>query len=611
MTNAASDFRSRVSHMIRIRSAKKDVLPEACMKSLRWLGHYMPTYLRLAVPAWVALLCEVFVDLSLPTLLAAIVNVGIAHSDTPYVLRMGGIMLLLSLVGLALGQVRNWLSTKVSQELGTRIRGDLFRKVQRLSLAAVQRFGTASMITRLTNDIMQVQNMSFMLTRIFIRAPLMLVGSVVMAFLLNPGLARILVGIIPLLALLIVLRIRKGMPLFQRVQGAVDRVNGVMREFLAGVRVVKVFNRYAYEQDKFDTANRNLTGLGVSAARAMATIQPLMLGLMNGSILLVLWFGGRQVSGGDMPVGDVMAFINYFLQILQSMMMVSWIFTAGVRAKTSGDRIGEVFALEDGMPVPVHPVVPAVRGSLSMRHVSFCWPGQSQPVLEDISFEVEAGQTIAIIGSTGSGKSSLVNLFARFHDVASGEVLVDGQDVRAYDLRELRRRVAMVPQQAVLFTGTIRDNLRWGDPEATDEALAAAAHVACADEFIPRLQDGYDTWIGQGGVNLSGGQKQRLGIARALLCKAPVLVLDDSTSAIDMRTEAVIRQRLRAHARQLTVLLVAQRIHSVMNADRILVLDEGRLVGSGTHDELLEACGVYQDIYRSQMGLDRSGREVV
>ena len=581
------------------------------MKSLRWLGRYAPAYLRLAVPAWIALFCEVFVDLSLPTLLAAIVNVGIANSDTPFVLRMGRIMLLLSLAGLVLGQARNWLSTKVSQGLGTRIRGDLFRKVQRLSLAAVQRFGTASMITRLTNDVMQVQNMSFMLTRIFIRAPLMLVGSVIMAFLLNPGLARILVGVIPLLALLIVLRIRKGMPLFQRVQGAVDRVNGVMREFLAGVRVVKVFNRYDYEQDKFDAANRSLTDLGVSAARAMATIQPLMLVLMNGSILLVLWFGGRRVAGGGMPVGDVLAFINYFLQILQSMMMVSWIFTAGVRAKTSADRIGEVFALEDGMQVPENPASPPVRGSVAMRHVSFRWPGQKQPVLDDISFEAEPGQTIAIIGSTGSGKTSLVNLFARFHDVAEGEVLVDGQDVRAYALPDLRRRIAMVPQQAVLFTGTIRDNLRWGDPEASDEAIMAAAHVACADEFIPRLQDGYDTWIGQGGVNLSGGQKQRLGIARALLCKAPVLVLDDSTSAIDMRTDAIIRQRLRAYARQLTVLLVAQRIHSVMDADRILVLDGGRLAGAGTHTELLETCGVYRDIYRSQMGLDRSGREVV
>jgi ATP-binding cassette subfamily B protein len=458
---------------------------------------------------------------------------------------------------------------------------------------------------------MQVQNMSFMLTRIFIRAPLLLMGSVIMAFILNPGLAMILVAVIPVLGFLIWLRIQRGLPLFKKVQSAVDRVNGVMREYLGGVRVVKVFNRHRHEQQKFDAANQNLTGLGVKAARSMATIQPLMLVLMNGSIILIIWFGGVRISAGNMLVGDIIAFINYSLQILQSMMMVSWIFTAGVRAKTSADRIGEVFGLEDGMPLPEETASPTVHGALEMRDAAFCWPGQSIPVLKDISFRVEPGQTVALIGSTGSGKSSLVNLFSRFYDVSEGSVLVDGQDVRAYGLSDLRSRIAMVPQQAILFTGTIRDNLLWGRPQATDEDLEAAVRVACADEFIPKLPDGYDTWIGQGGVNLSGGQKQRLCIARALLCGAPVLVMDDSTSAIDMGTESRIRSRLRLHAQNLTVLLIAQRIHSVMNADRILVLDEGKLVGSGTHKGLLAECPIYRDIYRSQMGLDRSGREVV
>ena len=581
------------------------------MRSFRWLAPYLPAYLRLAVPAWICLLAEVFVDLSLPTLLATIVNTGIANGDLPAVLRLGVWMLSLSLVGLALGQARNWLSTMVSQELGSRVRGDLFRKAQRLSMSETTKFGAASLITRLTHDVTQIQNMSFMLTRVFIRAPLLLLGSVIMAFLLNPGLAMILLAVIPLLALLIVLRIRRGMPLFRQVQGALDKVNGVMREFLSGVRVVKVFNRHAYEQDKFDRANTHLTGLGVSAARSMASIQPLMLVLMNGSILLVLWFGGVRVSGGSMQVGDILAFINYFLQILQAMMMVSWIFTAGVRAKTSSDRLSEVFSLENGMPVPDRTVSPPAVGSLDMEGVSFCWPGQRNPVLQDISLRVEPGQTVAIIGSTGSGKSSLVHLFSRFHDVSAGCVRVDGTDVREFALKDLRSRIALVPQQAILFTGTIRDNLHWGRETATEEELREAAWVACADEFIPRLQDGYNTWIGQGGVNLSGGQKQRLGIARALLCDAPVLILDDSTSAIDMKTEAQIRRRLREHAGHLTVLLVAQRIHSVMDADRILVLDEGRLVGSGTHRELLANCPVYRDIYRSQMGLDASGKEVV
>lgn len=581
------------------------------MHKLNWLKPYLPQYLKLAVPAWVVLLMEVLVDLSLPTLLAAIVNTGIRQSDTGFILRTGGLMLALSLVGVVMALSRNWLSTKVSQNLGTRLRGDLFRRVQKLSLAATSNFSTASLITRLTNDVMHVQNMSFMLTRIFIRAPLLIIGSIVMAFLLNPGLATILLGIIPILSFLIVLRIKRGLPLFQKVQTAIDWVNGIMREYLAGVRVVKVFNRFALEQDKFDNANKGLTDTAVQAARSMASIQPLMQLVMNGSIILVLWFGGLRISSGNMQDGDILAFVNYFLQILHAMMMVSWIFTMGVRAKTSLDRIGEIFNLEETMVTSTQPVSPKQKGTVEMRGVSFCWPGQTKPILSDISFRVNAGETLAIIGSTGSGKSSLIHLFPRFYDVSSGTVLVDGTDVKLYDRKELRQRIALVPQQSVLFTGSIIDNLRWGKPEATLEEIQKACEIACADEFINRLPDGLNTYVGQGGVNLSGGQKQRLCIARALVRGCPVLIMDDSTSAIDMSTEARIRHRLREHTTDLTVLMIAQRIHSVMSADRILVLEDGRIVGSGKHDDLLQECQVYRDIYRSQMGLDTAGREVV
>lgn len=581
------------------------------MHKLNWLKPYLPQYLKLAVPAWVVLLMEVLVDLSLPTLLAAIVNTGIRQSDTGFILRTGGLMLALSLVGVVMALSRNWLSTKVSQNLGTRLRGDLFRRVQKLSLAATSNFNTASLITRLTNDVMHVQNMSFMLTRIFIRAPLLIIGSIVMAFLLNPGLATILLGIIPILSFLIVLRIKRGLPLFQKVQTAIDWVNGIMREYLAGVRVVKVFNRFALEQEKFDNANKGLTDTAVQAARSMASIQPLMQLVMNGSIILVLWFGGLRISSGNMQDGDILAFVNYFLQILHAMMMVSWIFTMGVRAKTSLDRIGEIFNLEETMVTSTQPVSPKQKGTVEMRGVSFCWPGQTKPILSDISFRVNAGETLAIIGSTGSGKSSLIHLFPRFYDVSSGTVLVDGTDVKLYDRKELRQRIALVPQQSVLFTGSIIDNLRWGKPEATLEEIQKACEIACADEFINRLPDGLNTYVGQGGVNLSGGQKQRLCIARALVRGCPVLIMDDSTSAIDMSTEARIRHRLREHTTDLTVLMIAQRIHSVMSADRILVLEDGRIVGSGKHDDLLQECQVYRDIYRSQMGLDTAGREVV
>ena len=578
---------------------------------MKYLKKYMPRYLRLALPAWLCLLVEVLVDLSMPTLTAVIINQGLPRGDVGYILRMGGLMLAMALGGSLMGMSRNWLSARASQDLGTNLRADLFRKTQAMSLAAAQRFGSASLITRLTNDVMQIQNLSFMLTRIFIRAPLLLIGGMLMAFILNARMALILVAVLPLMAGLIYLRIKRGFPLFQKVQAAIDRVNGVLREYLAGVRVVKVFNRFDYEAQRFDDANANLTGLGVTAARSMASILPLMFILMNGSVVLVLWLGGFQVNAGSMKVGDIVAFVNYFLQILQSMTMVSWLFTAGVRAKTSVDRIGEVFAAPQDMPDPEAPSRPKSRGEIRMRDVAFTYPGQAAPVLEDISFAVAPGQTAAIIGSTGSGKTSLVNLIPRFYDVSAGQVLVDGADVREFSQNELRARIAVVPQQAVLFSGTVRDNLRWGKPDAGDEELLWAAGIAQAAEFIARMPQGLDTWIGQGGVNLSGGQKQRMAIARALVRRPAVLILDDSTSAVDMETERRIRGGLREACRGMTVVLIAQRIHSVMEADTILVMDGGRIAAQGAHGELLRASPIYRDIYRSQMGMDTSGKEVV
>jgi ATP-binding cassette, subfamily B, multidrug efflux pump len=404
---------------------------------------------------------------------------------------------------------------------------------------------------------------------------------------------------------------KRGFPLFKKVQTAIDRVNSTMREYLSGVRVVKVFNRFEYEAEKFDGANQNLTGIGVRAARSMAPIQPLMNVLMNGSVVLVLWLGGLQINAGDMKAGAIIAFVNYALMILQAMAMVSMIFTQAVRGKASIDRIGEVFAIQEDMPEPQQPVNPEAHGAVEMRDVSFTYPGQQLPALEGVSFRIEPGQTAAIIGSTGSGKSSLVNLIPRFHDATGGTVLVDGEDVKEFAQAELRSRIAIVPQQAVLFTGTVRDNLRWGRPDAPDEDLERAAKIAQAWEFISKMPEGMDTWIGQGGVNLSGGQKQRMCIARALVRGPSVLILDDSTSAVDMATEQRIRQALREHCGGMTVVLIAQRIHSVMEADTILVMDAGRIAAQGVHKELLESSPIYRDIFRSQMGLDLSGKEVV
>ncbi len=578
---------------------------------MKWLKKYMPAYLKLALPAWVCLFGEVIIDLSIPRFTRDIVNTGIFNLDTAYVLRTGLLMLGLALLGCALGQVRNALSTNASQDLGAAVRADLFRKTQAMSLAAARKFGTSSLITRLTGDVMQIQNMSFMLTRIFIRAPLMLAGGVIMAATMNAELSLILVGTLPLMAGLIYLRIKRGFPLFQKVQGAVDRVNAVMREYLFGVRVVKVFNRFEHEAKKFDGANRDLTGLGVRAARAMATIQPLMYVLMNGSVVLALWLGGLKIASGGMRAGDIIAFVNYFLMILQAMSMVSMIFTQGVRAKASADRIGEVFGLGEDMPDPAEPASPQAQGAVEMQGVSFSYPGQPKPSLEEISFRIEPGQTAAIIGSTGAGKSTLAGLIPRFYDASEGRVLVDGCDVRSFTQQTLRQRIAVVPQQAMLFTGTLADNLRWGKPDATQQEIEQAAQIAQALEFISAKPEAWGTRVGQGGVNLSGGQKQRMAIARALVRKPSVLILDDSTSAVDMDTERRIREGLKEYCKSMTVILIAQRIHSVMDADTILVMDAGRIVAQGRHRELLETCPVYRDIFRSQMGLDTLGREAV
>jgi ATP-binding cassette subfamily B protein len=571
----------------------------------------MPAYLRLAVPAWICLLAEVMIDLSLPTLMASVVNQGVMKQNLAHVWRIGGLMLLLALSGSLMGLSRNWLSTHVSQDLGTRIRGDLFRKTQALSLSAGRQLGPASLITRLTNDVMQVQNLSFMLTRIFIRAPLLLIGGIFMAVLLNPGMAMILLAILPLLGLLIYLRVKRGFPLFRKVQTAIDRVNGVLREYLAGIREVKVFGRMDYEGQRFDQANRNLSGLSIKAARAMATIQPLIFILMNGSIVVLLWLGGLRVHSGGAQVGDIMAFINYFIQILHAMTMLSMIFTAGVRARTSIERIGQVLAVPTDMPAVAEPAQPPRQGLVSMEHVSYCYPGQTEPVLRDITCTIRPGQTAAIIGSTGCGKSTLVSLIGRYYDVTGGTVAVDGADVRQMLLPDLRSRIGLVPQQAMLFSGTLRENLLWGRPEATEAELRQAIEVAQAAEFIDQMPEGLDSRIGQGGVNLSGGQKQRVCIARALIRRAPILILDDSTSAVDMATERKLRAALKADSLDRTVILIAQRIHSVMDADLILVMDNGRIVQQGRHRELLQNSSIYRDIYRSQIGLNVDGREVI
>ncbi|MBM7568570.1 ABC transporter ATP-binding protein [Paenibacillus sacheonensis] len=569
------------------------------------MNYLRPYFRRFGKPFLAAILfltLEAMCDLLQPTLMSRIIDVGVQNKDLDYVVRFGGYMLLVTAFGAAAATARNIISSHVSLNFGTRLRSDLFRQIQTLGASSIDKFDRASLVTRLTNDVTQMQNFTNGLMRIFVKSPLVCIGSLIMAVRLNPPLSLVLAVVVPMVAVLIVVNMRVGFPLFGRVQKALDRLNGVSREYLSGVRVVKAFNRFPYESGKFAGVNDSYQEISSRAMRMMSIFGPGIMLTVNFGIAAVIWIGGQRVDSGHMQVGHIIAFINYMTQILFSLLMISNVFTMFVRAKASSDRIGEVFAEHDAMTWSERePEVPEVPGSIAFNNVSFAYNG-TESVLRGITLECRPGETIGIIGSTGSGKSTLVSLIPRFYDSDSGSVTVDGTDVREVDPKRLRERIAIVPQQTVLFTGTIRDNLLWGKEDATEEEMRHAAKMAQAEDFIEACPEGYETKLGQGGVNLSGGQKQRLSIARALVRQPSILILDDCTSAVDAATESRIKAALREYAEGLTCLLIAQRITSVMDAERIVVLDNGEIVGSGTHDELLRDCRAYQEIYRSQTG---------
>lgn len=574
---------------------------------MSYLTKYVRKYGRWFGFAVFFLTVEALCDLLLPTILSRVIDEGIALERMDTVWRLGGVMLGITAVGALAACTRNVLASRVSQAFGTELRSDLFRKIQSLTFDSMDRFDRASLLTRLTNDVTQVQNFTNGLMRIFVKAPLTCIGSLIMAIRLNPRLSVILLIVVPLVGVLIMINMRIGLPRYLKVQKAMDRMNLVLREYLSGVRVVKAFNRFRYETDKMETANLEYQTRSIKVMRAMAAFNPAVTLTVNAGILAVLWYGGLRVDSGDMQVGHIVAFVNYMTQILFSLMMISMVLMMFVRARASSQRISEVFADDSAMtwskPAVSQPEVP---GRIEFRHVTFTYGSaggdKGKPVLNGIDLVCEPGQTVGIIGSTGSGKSTLVSLIPRFYDADSGQVLVNGQDVRTLDPAELRERIAVVPQKSVLFSGSIKDNIRWGKEQADDAEIEAAAKIAGAHDFIAAFPEGYDTRIGQKGVNLSGGQKQRISIARGLIRKPDILILDDSTSAVDVITEARIKEALRRETRGMTCLLIAQRITSVMDADRILVLEHGEIAGLGTHDELLAGCRVYREIYASQTG---------
>lgn len=567
-------------------------------------GKYIKPYLWAFILGPVMMIVEVVGEVLLPAMMADIINVGAANRDVGYILAKGLAMAATAFVMMAGGIGGAYFAVKAAMYFGRDLRKDLFRKVQEFSFANIDSFSTGSLVTRLTNDITQMQNLIMMGLRMMLRAPGMLIGAVIMAFTMNASLAVIILIVAPVLAAAIGTIIRIAFPRFERMQKKLDKLNSNIQEVLTNVRVIKSFVRGDYEEKRFAEANEELKKSSLDAFRVVIIQMPIMTFAMNVTVIAVVWFGGNQILSGAMPVGDLTAFTTYVTQILMSLMMLAMVLLQSSRAVASSKRIGEVLDTEvdltDGTASHKEAVVR--EGKIEFRNVSFRYYKKNQEkVLDDISFTIKPGQTVGIIGSTGSGKTTLVQMIPRLYDVDEGAVFVDGVDVRDYSLKNLRNGVSMVLQKNVLFSGTILENLQWGDEHAGEAEVKNAAIAAQADAFVSQFPEGYETELGQGGVNVSGGQKQRLCIARALLKKPKILILDDSTSAVDTATEARIRESFHTTLRHTTKLIIAQRISSVMDADMILVMEEGKIVGMGSHEELLASCDAYQEIYDSQM----------
>ena len=564
---------------------------------------HLEGYKKEAVKSPILIILEVICELLLPLVMAEIVDVAIPSGDVGYIFLMGGLMLVLAVLAMACGVGSAKYATFASQGFGANLRQCLFNQVQDFSFADIDRFSSASLITRMTNDVNAMTMMLAMGLRMLVRAPVMLLAALGVSLYLNARLAVILLVIIPLMVLAIAVLMKICTKLFDAMQKKIDGLNNVLQENLVAIRVVKAFVREDHERKKFNFSSDELMEAGLTVGMRIIAIMPIMMLCMNGATLAVLYFGGRMVMGDSFLLGDLNAFLSYIAQVLMSVMMVAMALLQLSRAQACARRINEVLdAVPSVQDKDETSSLPSPRGRVEFQDVSFKYAvsGTGDDVLSHISFTVEPGQFVAIVGGTGTGKSSLVNLIPRFYDVTGGAVLVDGLDVRDYPLETLRGRIGMVLQTNILFTGTIRDNLLWGKPDATEAELVQAARDAQAYDFIMGLPQGFDTQLTQGGTNVSGGQKQRLCIARAMLRKPAILILDDSTSAVDSATEAAIRESFHNNLKDTTVIIIAQRISSVQYADEILILDDDHIAGRGTHEELMKTNKIYQEIYQSQ-----------
>lgn len=571
---------------------------------------YIKPYLPAFIIGPLMMIVEVIGEVVLPKLMANIINVGVANGSVGYITGTGALMILVALLMMAGGVGGAYFGAKAAVSFAADLRKDAFDKVQTFSFANLDQFSTGSLVTRLTNDITQVQNLINMALRMMLRAPGMLIGALIMAFVMNAELAVIVLIVIPILVGAIAVLIKIAFPKFKIMQKKLDALNSNIQEMLTNVRVIKSFVRGDYEEKKFAASNEDLKQTSLGAFKTIIIVMPLMMLMMNGTTLAVVWFGGRQIIVGNIQVGDLTAFTTYIVQILMSLMMLAMVILQSSRALASLSRIREILDTEVDLNDEhcKEPDKIVSSGRVEFRDVSFRYYKENkEAVLSHISFAVKSGQTLGIIGSTGSGKTTLVQMIPRLYDVDEGEVLVDGVNVKDYTLENLREGVGMVLQKNVLFSGSILENLMWGDENASMEEVRKAAQAAQADGFVSSFTGGYEMDLGQGGVNVSGGQKQRLCIARALLKKPKILILDDSTSAVDTATEAKIRESFAGELKNTTKIIIAQRISSVQEADEIMVLDDGKIVGFGKHEDLLASCEAYQEIYYSQMDKEKEG----
>lgn len=570
---------------------------------IRTLLAQVKVFKKVAILTPVCMLGEVVCEMIIPILMGRIVDNGVMAGDVSYIIRTGGVMVVVALLGLTAGILGGFFAARAGAGLARNLRKAMHDNIQTFSFSNIDHFSTSSLVTRLTTDVTNIQNAFMMILRMAMRAPSTMIVAMVMSFIISPRLASIYLAAVAVLAVFMVFMMSTTMRYFKRVFEKYDEMNESVQENVSAIRVVKAYVREDYENSKFRKAAENIYEMFIRAELRVVSIAPFMMTIVYACILLISWFGAHMIVSDTLTTGNLMSLLTYCMNILMSLMMLSMIFIMITMSEASARRIAEVINEKSSLTNPENPIMEVPDGSIRFEDVDFSYhPGSAEPVLKDVNLDIRSGESIGIIGGTGSAKSSLVNLVSRLYDVTQGRILVGGHDVRAYDMDVLRGQVAVVLQKNVLFSGTIYENLRWGDENATDEECRRACRLACADEFIEKMPEGYDTYIEQGGTNVSGGQKQRLCIARALLKKPKILILDDSTSAVDTATDAKIRRAFAEEIPDTTRLIIAQRVSSVQNCDRIIVMDNGRIDGFGTHEELLAGNRIYREVYESQTG---------